>query len=138
MSTSDGLESTLADHADPPAMSARDRYDAAVATLNGQGIPVHIDTENLSAGDAWCRHTVGTDGRVAVAWEPGGFWHSPDVMRWHEGHRGGQIRGLYFSYPFRDTSVAGALVDAFQAQGFHVEWSGDPTKRVIVHLARRD
>jgi hypothetical protein len=135
MSPYDDLESTLADYGDQPSMSVRDRYDAAVAALSRQGIPVHIDTKELSAGDAWCKHTHGTDGRIAVAYEPGAFWHSPNAMRSHEGHRGGQLRTLRFSYPYWDTSVADALVDAFKTQGFPVEWSGDQTKRVIVHLA---
>jgi hypothetical protein len=55
-------------------------------------------------------------------------------MRWHEGHRGGQLRALRFSYPYWDTTVADALIEAFKAQGFDVEWSGDPTTRVTVHL----
>jgi hypothetical protein len=42
---------------------------------------------------------------------------------------------LRFSYPYGDTTVADALIDAFKGQGFDVEWSGDPTQRVIVHLA---
>src|SRR5688572_17148957 len=135
MSKGERLEHTRADYGDQPARSVRDRYDAAVAALSGQGIPVHLGTKDLSAGDAWCKHTDGTDGRIAVASEPGAFWHSPDVMRWHEGHRGGQLRALRFSYPFWDTAVADALIEAFKGQGFRVEWSGDSTQRVIVRLA---
>src|SRR5690349_2993399 len=113
MSAYDGLKSMRATDSNPPATSVRDRYNAAIAALTEQAIPVHIDidTEDLSAADAWRKHTDGTDGRVAVAWEPGGFWHSPNLMRWHEGNRGGRIRALYFSH--RHTSVAEALVDAF-------------------------
>jgi hypothetical protein len=136
VSTYDCRESTRTDHTgQPAARSVRDRYQAAVAALNEQGIPVHLDTSELSAGDAWCRYPhTGTD-RIAVAWEPGGFWHSPDVKRWHEGNRGGQVNALSFSYRFWDPSVAQALVNAFTDYGFPVEWSGDPTIRVIVHLA---
>jgi hypothetical protein len=40
MSTSDGLESTYADHGNPPTMSVGARYAAAVADLVAQSIPV--------------------------------------------------------------------------------------------------
>jgi hypothetical protein len=39
--------------------------------------PVHLDTSELSAGDAWCEHAHTGNARIAVDWEPGGFWHKP-------------------------------------------------------------
>jgi hypothetical protein len=116
------------------AVSIHDRYDASVADLATQNIPVHYDTRALSAGDAWCDHSEGTDGRIAVIYEPGAYWHNADTIRWHEGSRGGQVTSLRISYPYWDTTVADAIVEAFKGQGFDVEWSGNPENRVIVHL----
>lgn len=115
-------------------MTIRARYDNAVSDLAAQNITAVIDTAALSSGDAWCDHTK-TNSRAAVAHEYGAFWHDGDTLRWHEGSRGGQVRSLHFAHPRSDLTVAKAVVDAFTAHGFVVDWDGTPEHAIIVTLA---
>lgn len=41
---------------------------------------------------------------------------------------------LYFTYPHELPDTATAVVDAFRAEGFEVEWNGDRYKSVRVEL----
>lgn len=116
--------------------TVKEALDAAAADLAEAGLTLVISTRQMTSGDAWCDAVEKHGGRIALIHFEGGWWERgrPHVRDDFRNRAVIPLSRLYVSFPWDDAEAGACIRDTLNAHGLKVEWSGDPTNAVQIHL----
>jgi len=112
--------------------TTRQALETAGADLTRQGITLVLSAGPKTTGDAWCDATEKHGERIALIHLPDGTWRGGP--RYHSPDNPVPASTLYVSYPWDDVDVGVVIYRILAAHGFDLDWDGDPTDAIQIHL----
>lgn len=126
-----------------PALPQKERWQEAVKVIRAQGITARQNARKCCRGCLTIdlNNELGPDARWAFTYgsQLSGFrWDSDTIMMKREGRGAGAYKAEGVYWYFKSEGVAQIVKDAFEAQGFTVDWDGSPMQAVRVLVNKAD
>jgi hypothetical protein len=116
--------------------TTQDRLARTREVLAQAGITLVVNTGIVTRGDAWCDAVEKHGEKIAHLYIEDGAWRHGEPWQQELGHQREwhPLRMLKVSYPYKNHKMGFAIARVLKAAGLNVQWSGDATQAIQIHL----